>query len=818
MKKVSIAVSDFALPAPRKGSIDIYSGFSRGAETGLEIHQQVQEQRLKDHSNYEAEVMTGHFFEAGGFKFDVQGRMDGVLSPTEDQPRAKIEEIKSTFNIFELGRKIKATPTEHPYCLQLKTYGYFHWLKTKEIPDLVLHLVSSRDGDTYDIDVKLNIDEYEAWLEIRLVELVEEAKIAEKRAKRRRKAAESFAFPFEKPRSGQVELIATIVSGMEENRPMLIQAPTGLGKTVGVLYPTLREAMARGQRVIYVTPKNSQHSVAEDAVERLQDKGANIKSMTITAKSKMCFKNEPICNPDFCEYAKDHYTKVAANKLVEQLAKKRSLKAKAIKKMAEEHQVCPFELQIDAAQEADAIICDYNYVFAPRSVLSRFSGLSIDQQGQPNLVIDEAHNLPSRAMDYYSPSLSSYTLEQMREEIKRLPVKFRSDAIDLLDQCIAVVRKCGPAKCEKPMKIRPPVEEFLKQDSELRSFLSSYLKADVDIQPRDVVLRLSFYWSEFTDALEFVMSGREEFFTTFDPNPASVTISCCDASKMLKSSYENYDQVVAFSATLKPFEYYSQLAGLKSKELKVAEFTSPFPEKNRKLLIIPQISSKYSEREKNYPRIAETIQKISTLKNGNYVAFFPSFDFLERVLTVFSPPAGFEVLKQERRMHADDIAYVLNELSESSAPQILFAVQGGVFSEGVDYPGDMLIGAFVIGPPLPNFDLKREEMRNYYQANYEAGFDYAYTYPAMAKAVQAAGRVIRSETDKGLIVLMDNRFIQTSYAKSMPQDWFDESPRELVSESILQDVRSFWESVEPSANPKSGVASVGEVDAAPFDR
>lgn len=801
-KKVSLSVSEFALPAPRRGSIDIYSGFARGAEVGIEIHQAIQAARAKDFNNYSPEVTIMHTFEAGGFEFEVLGRMDGIFKATDKIPLSKIEEIKTTFNIFELARKVKASPDEHPYCLQLKTYGYFQYLETKKKPQLTMHLVSSRDGETADVEFDLNIEDYEAWLSRRLAELVEEAKLAEKRSKRRRKAAENFQFPFQKPRSGQVELIETIDEGMKEKRPMLIQAPTGLGKTIGVLYPTLRESMNRGQRVIYVTPKNSQHSVAEDAIERLQDKGANIKSMTITAKSKMCFKNEPICNPDFCEYAKDHYTKVAENNLVAQLAKKRSLKAKSIRKMAEEYQVCPFELQIDAAQEADAIICDYNYVFAPRSALSRFSGVSIDQQGQPNLVIDEAHNLPSRAMDYYSPSLSTYALEQMRDELKLLPQKFRREASDLLDECIAVVRKCGPSDCRKPMKIRPPVEEFLEQDGHLRSFLSTYLKSDVEIQPRDPVLRLSFYWSEFTDTLEFIVSGRHEFFTTYDPNPATVTITCCDASEMLKAAYDNYDQVVAFSATLKPFEFYSQLAGLQSKELKTAEFVSPFPKGHRKLLIIPQISSKYSEREKNYPRIAEAIERISALRQGNYVAFFPSFDFMERVLAKFRAPDGCEVLRQERKMRHDDIQAVLERLQDRTMPHLLFAVQGGVFSEGVDFPGDMLIGAFVVGPPLPSFDLEREQMREYYQSNYSAGFDYAYAYPAMAKAVQAAGRVIRSETDKGLIVLMDNRFILPSFAKSMPQDWYEDSPRELVSESILNDVRAFWATIDAEDLPR----------------
>lgn len=821
-KKVYLSVTEFAVPAPRRGSIDAYSGLGRAQQVGIELHQSVQVAREREFPNYRAEVLTSHELELDGHVFEVSGRMDGVFEKLpiaktpivddgdeadeasmldeifleEDKSSSygslQIEEIKSSFNIYELSKRVRDAGIDHPYCLQLLTYGYFHWLKTNEKPKLNLHLISSRNGDTMDIELKLKIPEYEAWLNRRLAELVDEVKIAEKRIKRRQKAAEKFQFPFDKPRSGQVELIQTIEDGMKENRPMLLQAPTGLGKTVGVLYPTLQEALERGQKVVYLTPKNSQHAVAEEAIDRLQECGAPIKGMTLTAKSKMCFKNEPLCNPEYCEFAKDHYTKVAENNLLEKLSKKKRLSSKTFRDMGEEFQVCPFELQLEAAQDVDTVICDYNYVFAPRSAFGRLASSGIITLGKPNLVIDEAHNLPARAMDYYSPSLSVITLEKMRADLHLLPLSYRRQADDMFEECIKVVKNCGPSAITSPTKIRPPVTDFLSQDAELRTFLSGYLNSEMDVQPGDPIMRLCFYWSEFTAALEYTTGSRKEFFTTFHPHPASIKITCCDASEMLKDSYKEYAQVVGFSATLKPFSFYSQLSGLKSDELKTAEFVSPFPKSNRKLLIIPQISSKYSERARNYPRIAEAIQKIISLKTGNYIAFFPSFEFMERVLGYFKTPEGFQPLRQERYMKRNEIDETLERLKMPGSAHVLFAVQGGVFSEGVDYPGEMVIGAFVVGPPLPNFDLERESMREYYQEQYQAGFDYAYVYPAMAKAIQSAGRVIRSEKDKGIIILMDNRFIQPSFAKAMPSDWYEVDPREAVSERILSDVAEFW--------------------------
>ena len=791
MKLITIPLRDFALPVPRTGSIETHSGYGRSASDGQEIHVRVQKKRAKADPSYEAEVPVSSQFDRDEYRFRIDGRMDGIFR--HDPP--KIEEIKSAFTIRELTRRLTGNPLDHPYSLQLLTYGYFHWREHRVLPQLSFHLVSSRNGESGDLQIALDLPLYEQWLELRLDELVSEAQRAEKRAARRRKIAGRFPFPFANPRPGQVELMEEIERGMTEGNPMLIQAPTGLGKTVGVLYPVLKEALGRGQKVVYVTPKNSQHAVAEDAVSRFQEAGATVKSLSVTAKGKVCFKNEPLCTPDYCEYARDYYAKVQANGILDILAKKRRLKARTFRDLGETYQVCPFELQFDSAEEADVVICDYNYVFAPRSASGRLTAIGIDQAGQPNLVVDEAHNLPARGMDSYSPALSSVVLERMRDEIRKVPPFFRREAEELLDGCLLTVASCRCGDSSRPLRIDPPADRFLEQDGRLRAFLSRYLAADMEIDPHDAILRLCFYWSEFTATLELVVDpGRDEFFTTYHPHPAggTVRITCCDASAMLADCYDDYGQVVGFSATLKPFDYYAQLSGLDPGTVRTAEFHSPFPKELRKLLIIPQISTRYARRERNYAKIAEAVHRIAGLRRGNYFVFLPSFEFLERVIDLFQPPEGFTVLRQEREMKTARVEAVLDHLRDQGGPTIVFAVQGGSFSEGMDYAGEMVIGAFVVGPPLPVYDLEREEMRAYYQRRYGAGFEYAYTIPAMAKAIQAAGRVIRSETDRGLIVLMDDRFTEASYSGSMPVDWFESDVAELVSAGILRDVAEFW--------------------------
>ncbi|MBA2406281.1 MAG: DEAD/DEAH box helicase family protein, partial [Bdellovibrionales bacterium] len=490
MKKIKLSVGDFAIPSPLTGSIEFNSGLGGSKEEGMEIHKLFQAQRIEQVPGYRAEVIIKREFEYKEYIFAVEGRMDGFLEA--DKPL--VEEIKSTFNIWELAKLLRRNEC-HPYCLQLLTYGYFHYLESGKKPDLNLMLVSTRNHETIDLDMHLDIRIYEAWLERRLEEIYQEVLRAEKRSKRRKELSHKLFFPFEKPRLGQIELIENIQKGFEDKKIMMLQAPTGLGKTIGVLYPSLKEALSRGQKVVYVTPKNSQHAVAEEAIDKMEGKGCSVKSLTLTAKSKMCFKAEPLCNPEYCEFAKDYYDKISKHDLKAQLAKKRKLTARVFKTMGEKYQVCPFELQIEACEEADTVICDYNYVFGERSVLGRIKGIDHAQEGLSNLVVDEAHNLPSRGMGYYSPALSSYTLEKMREEVKTLPKKMAGQCEDLLNDMIRVIKKTSPENCQKPSHVELKLEPFLIMDEELRSFLSKYLESDVEIKPRDPVLKLCFYWS-----------------------------------------------------------------------------------------------------------------------------------------------------------------------------------------------------------------------------------------------------------------------------------------------------------------------------------
>lgn len=784
-------IRQFAVPAPRVGSIETHSGYGAPPLSGQEIHSLVQRKYERDIPAFVSEKPFSLTIAMTPYTLIISGRADGFISssPTE------ILEFKTAFDIEELYKKI-LFDQNHPYVWQLRTYGYIHFKNSGEVPVLTLKLISSRNlRKTLEIEIDLHVDDYEKWLERRLVELQGEIKAKEKVFKRRVKNAETMEFPFPTPRPGQKELVATVKKSFEDEIPLLVQAPTGLGKTAGILYPAMLESFSRGQKVVYVTPKNSQHEACEKAVDLVNDQGADVKRLTITSKSKMCMKEEPLCNPHYCEYAKDYYSKVAENDLIKKLNKQKKLSSKKFIKLGEEFQVCPFELSLEGIDHADVVIGDYNYVFSPRSLVGRLSEPLLDTEEMPNLVIDEAHNLPARAQDYFSPELSSHTLKIFQADFHRLPNSFAVKGFSLCEELLGLIWEFSdsPDEISAAKKIVIDPEPFMDVDKRIRDFTMHYLESDVEVQVDDPILKFSNYVSDFVSALE--LTG-EEFFQTYQKNGASevLKITCSDASAQLAKAYKFFKNTAAFSATLKPFQYYMELLGFPIDQTRTIEFSSPFKSENRKIVMIPQISTKFKDRMMSAPRIAEVIEKVCNVKKGNYMALFPSFEFMMKVKSHLEL-SGYKILLQERKMKNSVTERFLDELKWPERPTLLMGVQGGIFSEGVDYPGEMLIGVFVVGPALPSFDFERELIREYYGKRYgeENAFDYAYVYPAMAKAIQSAGRVIRTETDRGVIILIDPRFLEPSYAESMPNEWFKETPTELLSQKILADLSEFWD-------------------------
>lgn len=788
MKKLNLSITEFALPCPRVGSIESHSGYGRLPEVGTLIHQEIQRERQQQDPGYIPERWVSYEIPADKYVIAISGRMDGYRPGLP----AWIEEIKSSYSVDQLQSLLRSQ-SDHPYRRQLLTYGYIHFKQMGSLPRLTLSLVCSRTKKITPLEIDLDVIEFEAWMHARANEIVREQQEFEAAMHRRKKMATAVRFPFPAPREGQAELMEFLKERLKNKSRLILQAPTGLGKTAGILVPSLTEAFHRGQKLIYVTPKNSQHQVAEDAVERLQAETPEIRAITVIAKSKMCLKDQVLCNPEYCEFAKDHYTKVAERGLAEKLRQSPRLNEDTLKDLGREHEVCPFELQLEAAPYADVIIGDYNYVFSPRNIKSRLLQNGYGKStALANLVIDEAHNLPSRAADYFSAQLS---LAELTPLVEGLPL-----ASDLRPLAEEIIRRLSElmnhydqsdlAGRARGRVIDLNAETFAEIEALGHQLMAGYLGSNAMLVQDDAIPRIANAVTEFALALQ---NMNEDFFCSHSEwrGAGQFKITCCDASFWLKGAYADFAHVVAFSATLKPFDFYERLLGLEDQLTASAEFASPFPPAHRKLMIIPQISTKWRDRQNQLPKIRSVIERVLALRPGNYFVFFPSFEFMRQAYESIQLP-DFEVLCQKRDMSRREIAEIIDHLHQAQTPTVVFAVQGGVFAEGVDYPGEALIGALVVGPALPTFDFEREQIREYFERKYGAGFDYAYVYPAMARTIQSAGRVIRSNNDRGVILLLDRRFVHETYRRAMPKDWLAQGFESLLSQKILADIESFW--------------------------
>jgi DNA excision repair protein ERCC-2 len=789
-KIIKLGIADFAMPVPQHGSIDIYSGLYKPQEKGIQLHQDLQKQLHKKFTNYESEIFITRRFEKDNYEFILSGRIDGMY---QEENSSRIEEIKSAFHLGKLA-KILQEDKDHPYCLQLKTYGYLHWLETAKIPLLNFYLLSSRQKKFEVVPVVFDQASVELWFNLRLAELVHDMKNLEKLIKKRKKISSHLKFPFQKLRHQQDELVNTVFSAMQENKPLFLQAPTGLGKTVGVTFPLVKDALNRGQQTIYLTPKNSQHAIAENCISQLSPPKHHIRSITLTSKNKMCFEEEPICNSEYCEFAKNHYTKLAQHNVVAELKKYKKLTTKKLRELAYQYEVCPYQLQFLAAKTVDFVIADYHYVFGYQATPLIPKNLFDAGKNRPNLIIDEVHNLPMRSMDLFSGCISVTEIVSLQPLVMKIKHNFQETALQHIDESIHIIENLSPsAHTKQACRIESPKTIFEEHNTRLQTFLAKYLDNEMIIESFDPVMKLCFLWSNFTNLLS--LADKKEFFVTFNPHKSTISIVCCDASSLIKDTYGKFENVVGFSATLKPFDYYLKLSGISElTDLScVKEFTSPFPSSNRKIIIIPQISTRFNDRIDHYHRIAEVIKRVINIKKGNYFVFFPSYEFLNKVKSYFKDIDCSEILFQSPKMNKDDINKLIEKLCLANQCHLVFALQGGVLAEGIDYPGNMIIGAFIVGPPLPQYHLENEEKRSYYDKQYnQQGLEYTYIYPAMAKAIQSAGRVIRSENDKGLIVFMDNRFLQTAFSNCMPSDWYDSNVSELISRKIIADIESFW--------------------------
>ena len=786
---LNLPVRAFVAPLERTGSIDVrLATWSEEDPLGLgaRCHARIQKRLLREDPRHQSEVPVEQVLVRPGFSCRVRGRIDLLLAGDADGP-ATVEEIKTGLRPAALLQAL-ATDPGHPFALQARMYAWLRWRATGAPARCRLRIVGLLDDAETLLELAFDPEPFSAWVEARLQAHQEAFLAALARTRERRQLGAALAFPFTDPRPGQAELAGQVAQALAAGRRLLLQAPTGLGKTAAVLFPALARALDQDQRVFYCTPRNSQHEVAEDCVRRIRAQGHPVRSVTLRAKEKVCPQLEVNCRPDLCPLADGYFDRLKASGALAELAALGCADSAAVAALADRHRLCPFELALDAAPQADVVIGDYNYAFSPGASIHRLFG-SPEDSGRQIVLVDEAHNLPARAAEWFSPALDADWLEELRKPRKGGPREggpsqpgLRRRLNPQLKRCIALVRSLEGGH----RVVSPEPQPFLAEEQRIGGLMAWAADSGQTLGPAHPLVQLYYAWSGFCAVLREL---GEPHAVTWIP-PGRLQITCADASAHLAERFATLAGAVLFSATLKPFDYHMRLAGLAGPGTGAAEVASPFPAGHRKVLVVPQITTRYRTREREVPRIAQFLERVLPLQFGNYLVCFPSFELLAQTQALLSLP-GFELLAQPRRASAGQIGAILERLRGGRGVVVL-AVQGGSLTEGIDCPGEALIGCVVVGPPLPPFDLEREQVRRHFDRAYGCGEAYAYTNPAAAKAVQAAGRVIRTPTDRGLLVFLDPRFLAPEYASCFPADWFRDGPGELVSRAILADVAAFW--------------------------
>ena len=759
-------------------------GFER-LWVGQAIHSRYQEKAMESEPSYRREVELTFEFEHQGWRVTLVGRADGLYRDAGG--RLAIEEIKSVRPNTEPSPALLAT-----YRRQAAIYA---WIVHRSGAGAALPvraellLIEIGSAEIERLDVELDFEELEAAVRLRLNAIVREYESARAERQRRELAADRLEFPFHTPRPGQQEIIDRAGLAVAQREHLLVQAPTGLGKTAAVLYPVLREALARDLRVFVLTAKNTQQEMANRVIDLLNPERA-FRGLHLRAKARMCANDEIICHEDYCQYARDYYSKLQRSRIVPRLLDEHSLlRPDEIYAAAKGSQVCPFEISLELGRRVQVVVGDYNYALDPFVKLTEFQG-DADLSGTV-LVIDEIHNLVDRGRGYYSPSLAAASCRAAREGLRRAgrgteggPTEHLRELCGALEDLIrdeVETQTDGPER-NAVAEGAPPEEQLWRLRPAFDRGFVDYLEFRRDTRSfaaNDAFVELYFELLRFLNTLQLASQPKhaESFSFLFRrvAGEPSLAILCKDASAFLGATINRCRSAVGLSATLQPFAFYRDLLGFDAERTSTLEVPSAFPTDNRRVVVDTSVSTTYRTRDRNYGPIAERLAEFARRVPGNSMAIFPSYRFLAEVRERL-PDCGRTVLVQQQTTSEAKRKEVLDSLTNPLFGDVLLlAVAGGVFSEGVDYPGDALLAVAVVGPCLPALTVEQRLLQAYYDERFERGFEYAFVVPGMTRVVQAAGRLIRSADDRGVIALFDRRFLQRPYSKHLPAEWWSQT-------------------------------------------
>lgn len=747
--EIKIAIKELAHFICQSGNLTSEYFSSRDLEEGTKLHKLLQS---KYNEESQSEVYIKKEITYHNKNLILHGFIDGVLNIDEE---IIIEEIKSTQMDFE-DLEIK-----QEYLAQLKIYAYLYALE-HEMDSIHARLtyISTIDFSTKEIDYLLSIDELERFFFDILEQYMSWIELNEETLKKKEETIQTIKFPFSTMRPGQRDMMKACFQTMKQNDILYTVAPTGIGKTMATLFSSLK-AMEGKDKLFYCTAKGSGKNPPLQAIKILESKGLKIKTISITAKNKICNSKFKNCKPDECPFAIGYFDRI--RHAIEYIFSNwNTFDEQLISEVANKFQICAFEFSLDLSYYCDVVLADYNYVFDPRVRLIRYFENSTYQ---PKVLVDEAHNLISRSKDMYSASISEEDFRILRKILTGYKPLIRND-------CNKAIERINSYR---EYLVEETIFVSTEQDTELVTIIKNILhkcdelfKENKGIPHKDEALEVYFKLLDYSNISVF-FGPTHRLIAKIEKDICIVSMVCLDASNFLIETIESSVKgIVFFSATLTPFEYHADL--LTQRKGKFLELPSPFDSNNLDIIINNKVSTKYKERIYSIDTILESIELVTKVKSGNYIVFFPSYQYLNMVVDALGD-VDFEVIIQKNTDTEEERNLIMDQFKSTDTCKVGFFVLGGVYAEGIDLIGDWLNGVIIVGVGLPMYCDENNLLKDYFEEKYNNGFDYAYTYPGFTKVVQAVGRVIRSENDRGIAILIDERFTYTKYQQLMPKHW-----------------------------------------------
>lgn len=757
-------------------------GFQRRdrAQLGTKGHRQVQRNRP---DGYESEVEVSYRVESGDVPFEVRGRIDGLYPACEP---VILEEIKTTTLSLELVTE------DHNllHWAQAQCYA-FMYARQQGLREICIHLtyfhIDTREEKTFERAFTFSV--LEVYFHDLLAAYLDWFGRVSAWQTRRDQSIQKVEFPYTEYRPGQREMAVDVYKAIRDGTRLYLQAPTGVGKTIAALFPAIK-ALGQGlaAKIFYLTAKTPGRAVAEKALDDLRSAGVSLRSVTLTAKEKICFCPPVNCDPEVCPFARGYFDKVKT--ALGEMDLHQDFTRPTIEELARKYEICPFEFSLDLSLWVDCIICDYNYVFDPRVYLHRF--FDFDNESYIFLV-DEAHNLPDRAREMYSAELDKETVMEIQRALKpHLPgLAKKAQAINKI---LLEIRKACQAEGKAALLEHELPEVLLKTIREFSQQAEDWLALNHPAEFRAVLLDFYFTCLNYLRTADYFDTFYISYFERQGQVGLRAKLFCLDPAPMLAAPLERSRATVFFSATLLPVDYFMKLlTGAANHPWRV--FQSPFPLENACLLIHNRISTKYEQRDDSYAAIADVIAATCESRAGNYLVYFPSYAYLAAVHEILKEKLPQDrLLLQDRAM--DEVAReaFLARFSAGNQESLIgLAVVGGIFGEGIDLVGERLIGVVIVGVGVPQIGLERDLIKQYFDEQSGNGFAYAYQYPGFNRVLQATGRVIRTESDRGVIVLIDERFTHARYRQLFPSHWRKARVVASVAD-IAMELDAFWSS------------------------